>query len=120
MLVKLCRNLMVFYLGVSSWSFAFAGDNDFCPGFEAVVRPLQLGQRVSLKQEYGAYEVILTNDGKLIGPYFVEEIASCHIRLVQFAAVEELLIPSNAIRNVKVVFLPPDPSRVQELNKRMQ
>ena len=107
------------FLVASVPSLAAAGRQFSCDGFTGVIASLEVGQRVVLNESFGTYQITLTNDGSEIGTVFIEEIGACHIKLAPLGALEDIYVPSHAIRSVKVLHLPPDPVRVERMKRRM-
>jgi hypothetical protein len=60
---------------------------------------LKVGQKVTLTDKGGAYEISLLNEGS-IGAYVVIEIGAEHLVLDDLVAVSRRWIPSTAIKSV--------------------
>ena len=74
-------------------------------GAAGIFQALKVGQRVSLKESFGQWEVGLLNDGE-IGTHSIVEINNSYFVLMDLAQVTRFWVPTTSIKAVTWIKVP--------------
>ena len=64
-----------------------------------IFQALKVGQKVSLKENFGQYEISLLNNGEL-GSHIIVEINASHLVLIDIGQITRSWVPASAVKVV--------------------
>ena len=97
------RSIILSMLVLASFNIQAQPEN--LPNKLSVFSPLRVGQKISLKESFGLWEINLLNNGE-IGTHTIQEINTSYLVLLDVAKITKTWIPLTSVKVVSVMTIP--------------